>query len=188
MVDRIGERVVGPVRSTPVFTIFETAIGACGVAWTDAGILAVQLPEPTLDATLATLDRRCAAVPASVVPEAVSRAIADMVGLLAGAPLDLSAIGLDMSRVPPFHRRVYDVARSIPRGRTMTYGDVAMTMGAPGAARAVGQALGRNPFAIIVPCHRVVGAGGRSGGFSAPGGVSTKRRMLAIEGVPSSKF
>ena len=88
-----------------------------------------------------------------------------------------------MERVPDFHRRVYQVARTIPPGKTLTYGDVARRLGDPGAAQAVGQALGRNPFAIIVPCHRVVAAGGRIGGFSANGGAATKRRILAIEGA-----
>ena len=103
--------------------------------------------------------------------------------LLRGEPCDLGSIDLDMSDVPEFHCRVYAVARTIPPGRTLTYGDVAARLGEPGAARAVGQALGRNPFAIIVPCHRVVAAGGRLGGFSAGGGAVTKRRILAIEGA-----
>ena len=103
--------------------------------------------------------------------------------LLRGEPRDLGAIDLDMSGIPEFPRRVYAVARAIPPGQTVTYGDVAARLGEPGAARAVGQALGRNPFAIIVPCHRVVAAGGRLGGFSANGGAATKRRILAIEGA-----
>jgi len=96
---------------------------------------------------------------------------------------DLSTIALDMDEVPAFHRRVYEAARNIPPGMTLSYGDIAARVGAPGAPRAVGQALGRNPFPIIVPCHRVLAAGGKIGGFSAQGGVATKRRMLAIEGV-----
>ena len=88
-----------------------------------------------------------------------------------------------MDGVPEFHRRVYEAARAIPPGNTLSYGDIAKRVGAPGAARAVGQALGRNPFPIVVPCHRVLAAGGKIGGFSAQGGVATKRRMLAIEGA-----
>ena len=88
---------------------------------------------------------------------------------------------LDMAGVPPFHQRVYAVARAIPPGTTMTYGEVAQLLGEPGAARAVGQALGHNPFAPVVPCHRVLAAGNRSGGFSASGGVRAKLRMLQIE-------
>jgi methylated-DNA-[protein]-cysteine S-methyltransferase len=101
--------------------------------------------------------------------------------LLRGEASDLAGVALDMDQVPEFHRRVYDAARTIPPGETLSYGDIARRVGAPGAARAVGQALGRNPFPIVVPCHRVLAAGGRIGGFSAQGGVATKRRMLAIE-------
>jgi len=96
---------------------------------------------------------------------------------------DLRELVLDMEGLPPFNRRVYELARTIPPGSTLTYGDIAVRLGSPGTARAVGQALGHNPFPIVVPCHRVLAADGRMGGFSAPGGVVTKRRMLAIEGV-----
>ena len=108
----------------------------------------------------------------------------DIVALLRGkpnAPADLSHIALDMEGVPPFHRRVYELARGIAPGTTLTYGEIATCLGDPGSARAVGQALGHNPFAPVVPCHRVLAAGGRSGGFSANGGVATKLRMLQIE-------
>jgi methylated-DNA-[protein]-cysteine S-methyltransferase len=101
---------------------------------------------------------------------------------LAGKDCDLGWVRLDMEGLPPFHKRVYEVARTIPGEATLTYGEVARRMGAPQAARAVGQALGRNPFPVVVPCHRVVAAGGRLGGFSAHGGTSTKERLLAIEG------
>jgi methylated-DNA-[protein]-cysteine S-methyltransferase len=94
---------------------------------------------------------------------------------------DLISVELDMSGVPPFHRRVYQLIRTIPPGETMSYGEVATLLGSPGAARAVGQALRRNPFALVVPCHRVVAAGGRLGGFSANGGLATKVRLLALE-------
>ncbi len=101
--------------------------------------------------------------------------------LLDGAVTDLSSIELDMDRIPPFHRRVYQVARTISPGETMTYGEIAAQLGSAGSARAVGQALARNPFAIVVPCHRVLAAGGKVGGFSANGGATTKLRLLAIE-------
>src|SRR5207247_4929923 len=100
-----------------------------------------------------------------------------------GEASDLSAVALDMERVSPFHRRVYQVARTIPPGATLSYGDIAAHLGARGLARAVGQALGRNPFAIVVPCHRVLAAGGKAGGFSANGGIATKLRLLGIEGA-----
>ncbi len=105
----------------------------------------------------------------------------DIGRLLAGERTDLTRIALDMADVPEFHSAVYGVARTIPPGETLTYGEVAARLGDPGAARAVGQALGQNPFAIVVPCHRVLAANGRSGGFSAAGGVATKLRILSIE-------
>jgi methylated-DNA-[protein]-cysteine S-methyltransferase len=110
------------------------------------------------------------------------QAIDSIAALLSGEPIDLSFVTLDMTGVPEFNQRVYEAARLIRPGTTVTYGDIAGQLGVPGSARAVGQALGRNPFPIVVPCHRVVAADGKSGGFSAPGGVSTKLRMLAIEG------
>jgi methylated-DNA-[protein]-cysteine S-methyltransferase len=114
-------------------------------------------------------------------PAAVQQAIDGVVALLSGAAVDLSTVPLDMERVPTFDRRVYEIARAIPPGHTLTYGDIAARLGDPGAAREVGQALGRNPFAVIVPCHRVIAAGGKTGGFSATGGVTTKLRLLEIE-------
>ena len=106
--------------------------------------------------------------------------------LLRGEATDLSSAVLDMEQVPTFNRRVYEVARTIPRGSTLTYGEIAARLGERRLAREVGQALGENPFAIVVPCHRVVAAGGKPGGFSARGGVKTKLRMLAIEGAPAA--
>jgi methylated-DNA-[protein]-cysteine S-methyltransferase len=114
-------------------------------------------------------------------PPAVQHAVDGIVALLSGTATDLSTVPLDMERVPAFDRRVYEVARTIPAGKTLTYGDVAARLGEPGAAREVGRALGRNPFAVIVPCHRVIAAGGKTGGFSATGGVTTKLRLLEIE-------
>ena len=169
----------------PIFglTLFDTAIGRCGIAWGPLGIVALQLAEATSDATRARLLRACPEAGECEPPETVRTAIEAIVALLRGEPRDLTGIALDMERVPDFHRRVYQVAQTIPPGKTLTYGDVARRLGDPGAAQAVGQALGRNPFAIIVPCHRVVAAGGRIGGFSANGGAATKRRILAIEGA-----
>jgi methylated-DNA-[protein]-cysteine S-methyltransferase len=164
-------------------TLFDTAIGRCGIAWGPHGIVALQLPEATPAATRGRVLRRCPEAVDAEPPDLVREAIAGIVALLHGEPCDLGSIDLDMGGVPEFHRRVYTVARAIPAGRTLTYGEVAARLGEPGAARAVGQALGRNPFAIIVPCHRVVAAGGGLGGFSANGGAATKRRILAIEGA-----
>jgi methylated-DNA-[protein]-cysteine S-methyltransferase len=168
------------------YTLFRTSIGACGIAWGTRGIVAVQLPEATESATLARLLRaHCAAVvhrPA----QAIQRTIDDIVALLAGQPRDLRHAGLDLAQVPPFHQCVYAVVRNIMPGQTRSYGEVAALCGDRRAARAVGQAMARNPFPIIVPCHRVLAAGGKSGGFSARGGVSTKLRLLAIEGALST--
>ena len=165
------------------FALFDTAIGRCGIAWGDAGIVALQLPEASAAETAARLRKTCPTAAEGPPPPAVAEAIGLVAALLRGEAADLSAIALDMAGVPDFHRRVYGVAREIPPGRTLTYGAVAARLGEPGAARAVGRALGRNPFAVIVPCHRVVATGGAMGGFSAGGGVETKRRILAIEGA-----
>jgi methylated-DNA-[protein]-cysteine S-methyltransferase len=161
--------------------LFDTAIGSCGIAWTDAGVRGLHLPGASSEATLAGLRRRHPAAHEAEPTDAVRSAVGAIVALLRGEPVDLTPIALDMRHVPEFHRRVYAVARTIPPGRTLTYGEVAERLGEPGAARAVGRALGANPFAVIVPCHRVLAAGGRSGGFSAPGGVDTKLRLLEIE-------
>jgi methylated-DNA-[protein]-cysteine S-methyltransferase len=114
-------------------------------------------------------------------------AIARIVALLGGEAADLDSIAIDMSAVADFDQRVYEVTRRVPRGQTTSYGEVAARLGDSGAARAVGQALGRNPFPLIVPCHRVLAAKGRPGGFSAHGGVLTKLRLLAIEGAPGNE-
>ncbi len=168
------------------FTLFETAIGRCGIAWGGRGIAAVQLPEGREPETRARLLREFPDAREAPPPAEVQRAIHAIAALLRGEAGDLSGIALDMDGVPPFHRRVYEAARAIPPGTTVSYGDIATRLGAPGAARAVGQALGRNPFAIVVPCHRVLAAGGRVGGFSANGGIATKIRLLSLEGAPAS--
>jgi methylated-DNA-[protein]-cysteine S-methyltransferase len=168
-------------RVAPGFAIFGTALGPCGIAWSERGIVGVQLPEDSESETRTTLARRFPAARELRPPVRVRNALDGIVALLRGESSDLSAVVLDMSAVPAFHRRVYEAAREIPRGATITYGELASRLGTPGAARAVGQALGRNPFVIVVPCHRVLAAGGKPGGFSASGGVETKLRLLAIE-------
>ena len=163
------------------FALFGTALGCCGIAWNDFGIVAMQLPEGNAAKTRARVARRCPEAQEMPPPPKVQAAIVAIVALLRGEARDLSAIGLDLAGVPEFDRRVYEVARAIAPGETLSYGDVATRLGDPAAAREVGQALGRNPFPVIVPCHRVVAAGSRLGGFSAPGVATTKRRLLAIE-------
>jgi methylated-DNA-[protein]-cysteine S-methyltransferase len=165
------------------YSLFQTAVGSCGIAWGDDGIVAVQLPEASEAATAARLLRAHRTAARRRPDPAQQRNIDDVVALLAGEPRDLRHIRLDLAQVPPFHQRVFEVVRDIPPGRTRSYGEVAALCGQPHAARAVGQAMARNPFPLIVPCHRVLAAGGRSGGFSARGGVSTKLRLLAIEGA-----
>jgi len=165
------------------FALFHTAIGVCGLAWSDGGVISVQLPEHTENETCARLAKRAAGAHEMPPPPQVQRAIDAIVSLLDGEPTDLSFIPLDMDGVPDFHRRVYEVARTIPPGSTLSYGEIATRLGDPGSARAVGQALGRNPFVLIVPCHRILAARGRTGGFSAHGGTATKLTLLAIEGA-----
>jgi len=163
--------------------LFDTAIGTCGIAWGERGIVAAQLPEDDETEARARMLTRFPGASEAPPPRNVKRAIDDIVTLLDGKKTDLTKIALDMDGVPDFHRRVYDVARAIPPGETLSYGEVAAKVNAPGAARAVGAALGANPFPIIVPCHRVLGAGGKVGGFSARGGTTTKMRLLTIEGA-----
>ena len=176
-----------PARNTPAdsgHVLFETALGTCGVAWGPGGIVAVQLPERDAASTRARLLRGLPLCQGTGDPPPyVCSAITGIQALLAGEPRDLREVPLDMSRISPFHQQVYAIARAIPPGRTRTYGELAQQLGGLGLARAVGQALGMNPFAPVVPCHRVLAAGDRPGGFSAEGGAATKLRMLQIEGA-----
>jgi methylated-DNA-[protein]-cysteine S-methyltransferase len=172
--------------TTRGFALFDTAIGACGIAWAERGLVGVQLPEASEARTRARMRRRFPATPEAPPPPSVQRAIEGIVQLLQGEAIDLAAIALDTAGVPSFDRRVYEVARTIPPGATLSYGDIAARLGAPGEARAVGQALGQNPFPLVVPCHRVLAAGGKVGGFSANGGIATKLRLLSIEGARTS--
>lgn len=165
------------------YTVFDTAIGTCGVVWGDQGLTGVHLPDVNPARTHTGITRRFPGASPAAPSAQVQQAIDGIVALLRGAKRDLREIELDFDGVPEFHRRVYELSRRIPPGATMTYGDIARRLGSPGTARAVGQALGQNPWPIVVPCHRVLAADGGMGGFSAPGGVSTKRRMLEIEGV-----
>ena len=165
------------------FALFDTPIGACGITWGGQGIVGLQLPEASPDATRARARRRWPEATEAVPPAGVQRAIDKVLALLKDGATDLADIPVDLDTAPEFHRKVYDVARTIPPGQTMTYGEIAKRLGVPHESREVGQALGRNPIAIIVPCHRVLGADGKMGGFSANGGVATKRRILEIEGA-----
>lgn len=161
--------------------MFDTHIGPCGIAWGPRGIVGVQLPERDATATRERLRRRYPDVPAASPPTEVQRAIDDIIALLHGEPRDLSDVVLDTGGIPAFRRRLYEALRTIPPGSTITYGDLAARIGDGCRAQDVGEAMGKNPFPIIVPCHRVLAANGKMGGFSALGGVATKLRMLNIE-------
>jgi methylated-DNA-[protein]-cysteine S-methyltransferase len=168
------------------FALFDTDIGPCGIAWGARGVTGVQLPEASEARTRARLVRRYPHAREAPPPADVRPVIDGIVALLRGEASDLSAAALDMDEVPEFDRRVYEAARSIAPGATLSYGEIAARLGERGLARDVGQALGRNPFPLIVPCHRVLAAGGKAGGFSANGGVTTKLRLLTIERARTS--
>ena len=168
--------------TSPEFVVFDTAIGRCAITWGPGGILGVQLPEGREAETRARVQRLHPGAREARPSADIEDAVGAIVALLGGAHVDLSRLPLDMARIPDFHRRVYDVARTIPPGTTMSYGAIADRLGSRALSRAVGQALGRNPFLVVVPCHRVLAAGGRLGGFSANGGITTKLRLLTIEG------
>ena len=165
------------------FAIFDTAIGPCGIVWGKRGITGVQLPMGSEDKTRNRIHQRDGDVTEATPTAEVQSAIDGILELLAGKPNDLTNVVLDLDGVPEFNRGVYDIARKIPPGKTLTYGDIAKKLGGVELSRDVGQALGRNPCPIVVPCHRVLAAGGKPGGFSANGGVVTKLKMLAIEGA-----
>jgi methylated-DNA-[protein]-cysteine S-methyltransferase len=165
------------------FALFATAIGRCGIVWSERGIAGVQFPEADERKTRERLLRRFpGAAEAEPVAQA-QRAVDGIVALLSGEPRDLRDITIDDGDTPEFNARVYAIARNIPPGETMTYGQIATLLGDPLLAREVGVALGQNPTPIIMPCHRVLAANGKPGGFSAVGGVATKLRLLSIEGA-----
>jgi len=166
------------------FTIFDTALGPCGIAWGEHGLVGMQLPEEDAAATRSRIARRFPGGEEAEPPPDVRAVIDAVVALIRGeATPDFADAALDMRRVEPFDRDVYAIARAVRPGATISYGEIAERLGEPGAARAVGVAMAKNPFPIVVPCHRVLAAGGRIGGFSANGGIATKRKLLAIESV-----
>jgi methylated-DNA-[protein]-cysteine S-methyltransferase len=165
------------------FALFDTAIGTCGIVWTARGIAGVQVHDASEHATRSSLLRRFVGALETPPPAQVQRAIDGIVALLRGEKRDLSDVTIDADRLPEFNRKVYDIARTILPGTTVTYGEIAERLGDKLLARDVGQALGQNPIPLIVPCHRVLAAGGKTGGFSAPGGVVSKLRLLTIEGA-----
>ena len=168
------------------FALFETAIGPCAIAWGEASVVGVTIAEGDLERTRARTRRRWPDAVEAEPDSGVAAAIARVQALLEGKRDDLTDIPLDWSAVPDFDRRVLEICRAIPPGATRTYGDIARELGDLALSRGVGQALGRNPFPIIVPCHRVLGADGRTGGFSGGVGVETKLAMLNREGARAS--
>lgn len=166
---------------TQHFAIFDTAIGHCGIVWTARGIAGVDLPAGSVEKTRARLLRRFPEATETPPSAEVKEIVGRIVRLTAGERIDFSDVTLDHAPLPEFSRRVYEIVRKIPIGETLTYGDVAKTLGDVALAREVGQAMGKNPTPIIMPCHRVVAASGKTGGFSAPGGVETKMKLLSIE-------
>lgn len=165
------------------YCLFDTAIGPCGVAWSARELTRLQLPEADRAAAEKRLRAASGSPAPTVPPPSIREAIAAIQRYLAGERVDFSFVAIDLTRTDPFQRKVYEAARSLGWGQTTTYGALARLAGFPDGARAVGQALGRNPVPLIVPCHRILASGGRIGGFSAPGGAFTKERLLALEGV-----
>ena len=171
-------------QPTQNYFVFETAAGFCGIAWSAAGITRFMLPSSTAEATEHNLRRRVANAHSATPPADVAAAIEAAKRYFSGEQIDFSELQLDLSGQDAFFKQVYAAARRVGWGHTTTYGALAKQIGAgPEVARNVGQAMAKNPVPLIIPCHRVLAAGGKSGGFSAPGGVDTKRRLLEIEGA-----
>ncbi len=160
--------------------LFDTDFGRAGLAWSDRGLTAVQLPESSDAQTVERLRRHG---PARLPPPSVAAAIEQLQRHLAHGREDLTGIALDLRAVPPFYEKVYERVRKVAPGEVVSYGELARDLGSPALSRAVGQAMAKNPFLLVVPCHRVTAAGGAAGGFSAHGGLRTKARLLAREGA-----
>jgi methylated-DNA-[protein]-cysteine S-methyltransferase len=169
--------------------LFDTAIGECGVAWNARGLVGVQLPEKDRGQTELRLAVKCRSTHAADVPPWVQSVISDIQRYLGGQPVDFSAVTVDLGDIDDFRQKLYAALRSIGLGRTVTYGELAKQLGLTGweGARDVGEAMGKNPLPIVIPCHRVLAAGGKPGGFSAYGGTGTKQKLLALEGVSLGK-
>jgi methylated-DNA-[protein]-cysteine S-methyltransferase len=168
------------------YSVFDTGIGRCGIIWSDAGVVGVQLPEAREIETRRRLFQRYPEAREMRAPLTIEIAIEGLVALLRGHPVDLSDIALDMDGIPAFNQRVYEFTRAIPRGETRSYGEVAAALKATGASHSVAQAIGKNPFLLIVPCHRVLNADSSADKISPNGGSISKRRLLSIEGALSA--
>jgi methylated-DNA-[protein]-cysteine S-methyltransferase len=164
------------------YTLFDTAIGVCAIAWNASGLTHFRLPGPGRAALEARIQRRSGGTPSDDPPAPIKALIADVQRYFAGEEVDFSGVAVDLSALSEFQQKLYQSLRAVGWGHTTTYGELARALGCPDA-RDVGQAMGKNPVPIIVPCHRVLAAGGKIGGFSAPGGAVTKEKLLALEGV-----
>jgi methylated-DNA-[protein]-cysteine S-methyltransferase len=164
--------------------VFDTTIGPCGVAWTERGLVGLQVHDATLAVTERRLVARTASAGAAEPPPSVATVVADLKRYFAGDPVDFSAVAIDLSGLDPFRRELYEAMRSLAWGETTTYGELARRLGSSDweGARKVGDAMGRNPVPVVIPCHRVLAAGGKIGGFSAPGGIKSKIKLLTLEG------
>jgi methylated-DNA-[protein]-cysteine S-methyltransferase len=165
------------------YALFDTAIGFAGIAWNETGLVGCHLPEQDPEGSRRSFLRKFPDATESPIPARLAATVDGIRALMRGEKPDLLDAPLDIGRVPEFNARVYEIARSIPPGETLTYGEIAVKLGDRLLARDVGAALGANPWPIVVPCHRVTAAGGKLGGFSARGGVNTKVKLLAIEGA-----
>jgi methylated-DNA-[protein]-cysteine S-methyltransferase len=165
------------------YCLFETAIGTCGVAWNERGLTRLQLPEPDRNATEQRLGAGRPGAGRENPPPRINQAIAAIQRYLAGENVDFCSVAVDLPDASRFHRTVYAATRAVGWGHTASYGELARKAGSPGAARAVGRAMSRNPIPLIIPCHRMLAGGRKIGGFSAYGATSTKRRLLALEGI-----
>lgn len=163
------------------YCLFETAIGPCGIAWSRQGIVRLQLPEANPKATKRRLLKEIGSAKPGIPQASVQKIISRIQKYFEKEEIDFSRVPLDLKGVAPFHRKVYEAARRIPWGKKTTYHELAQLAGSPTAFRAVGQALAKNPFAVLIPCHRVVSSGGDLGGFSAFGGTKTKKKLLRLE-------
>jgi methylated-DNA-[protein]-cysteine S-methyltransferase len=168
------------------YRLFETAIGWAGIAWGEQGLIGAHLPERDPEIVRRSFLRRLQDVAEAAPSPEMADVIERIRALMRGEKADLSEAPLDIARVPEFNARVYEIARRIPAGETLTYGQIAVQLGDRLLARDVGAALGKNPWPIVVPCHRVTAAGGKLGGFSARGGAMTKLKLLEIEGAAAA--
>jgi methylated-DNA-[protein]-cysteine S-methyltransferase len=165
------------------YHVFDTDFGSCAIAWSDVGLTRVRLPESTRAETEARISRADPEAARAPLPEFATEAVDALQKYFCGTAVSLDVLRLDESIVSDFNLAIYRALRAVPRGATVTYGELAKRIGQPRTARAVGVAMGQNPWPVIVPCHRVLAQGGKMGGFSAPGGTATKEKLLALEGV-----